>query len=895
MLQKLTHRIKYPEFPCLEFKKACPELMANLEAVKKLNQVTIEATFNCFLYYANHPVMISHSAKRGEIYNCNISAFIFLIADSGERKTTLDNFFRTSQDKYVKELEEEYRWNQQKRKELEELNIYLNAQKIFDPEDRKTKIRLKNLHEVYDSLYPYVVSAVPTPEGIEAAIKNGYPHHTVNISEAVSVFSAQQNMAQGFKKITSHFCLLKDGRFTPSAKRKDISKELINKGLELSPTEMSFSMYLAMQPIVMEKIFDKEFSVQQGFLPRCLICIPEPLGGTRVEEKETEEIVELYKQTKIFFKRKIADLYNRIVLRTKEGRVFLNKKEIRTNSEDEDLLKDFSHFFEPHVARDSYFHESIGFIHRRFEHLFTIAATIQLFENPDATTIKRDILLLSIKIYEFYIGQQVKAWNIGNKKISEYVEKDDPYVPLANRDFIYYLTKALKKKYNEIPEEFKIGNSIFRTVKKDYYHDVEFLRESINEAINKNEIKHVRGSRDTKGIYSLISNKEVSLTSFFPRFDISKYWDESDIAPYKKKYEEEEEDMNEEEEEEDESKETATVISLHSKKTHLKVVNHLSEEKKQEIKKTLLDVLKRNGVILNKENKALCPFHDEKTPSFSVENGIRYKCFGCDASGDVFDFIKAMEGKSFGEIARENKNIKPISAINEEIKEKKEPPIHEIWDQSQREYPLKNLKPYLTTRFGEFIDSYFSLTGEIRFNPSLYLTPQKNAPAMVAAIRKDGKLIGIHRTFLTPDLKDTLRDENGKRIKKILGGMKGGYTYINSFGSGEEKAIILCEGIESAIGLQILFTREENFKSLVKDKAVSIIACLNADNLLHQTFKDSHIILAGDNDETGRSKAEAAAKILKNFNKEVDTIYPKNLGEDFADEVWGKNILQIRI
>lgn len=44
----------------------------------------------------------------------------------------------------------------------------------------------------------------------------------------------------------------------------------------------------------------------------------------------------------------------------------------------------------------------------------------------------------------------------------------------------------------------------------------------------------------------------------------------------------------------------------------------------------------------------LCPFHSEKTPSFSVnrELGI-YKCFGCGESGDVISFIQKVEGLDF--------------------------------------------------------------------------------------------------------------------------------------------------------------------------------------------------------------------------------------------------------
>lgn len=46
----------------------------------------------------------------------------------------------------------------------------------------------------------------------------------------------------------------------------------------------------------------------------------------------------------------------------------------------------------------------------------------------------------------------------------------------------------------------------------------------------------------------------------------------------------------------------------------------------------------------------LCPFHNEKTPSFSVSNikGLYY-CFGCSAHGDAFEFISQTEGLSFKE------------------------------------------------------------------------------------------------------------------------------------------------------------------------------------------------------------------------------------------------------
>lgn len=46
----------------------------------------------------------------------------------------------------------------------------------------------------------------------------------------------------------------------------------------------------------------------------------------------------------------------------------------------------------------------------------------------------------------------------------------------------------------------------------------------------------------------------------------------------------------------------------------------------------------------------LCPFHSEKTPSFNVNANLQiYKCFGCDAAGDVFKFVMEQEGLTFPE------------------------------------------------------------------------------------------------------------------------------------------------------------------------------------------------------------------------------------------------------
>ena len=78
--------------------------------------------------------------------------------------------------------------------------------------------------------------------------------------------------------------------------------------------------------------------------------------------------------------------------------------------------------------------------------------------------------------------------------------------------------------------------------------------------------------------------------------------------------------------------------------------NRLLEDIRSRI--VLTDVVGKQVTLTRKgsEHSGLCPFHNEKTPSFTVsENKGFYHCFGCGAHGDVISFVMNTEGLSFPE------------------------------------------------------------------------------------------------------------------------------------------------------------------------------------------------------------------------------------------------------
>ncbi|NEU32377.1 DNA primase [bacterium LRH843] len=86
--------------------------------------------------------------------------------------------------------------------------------------------------------------------------------------------------------------------------------------------------------------------------------------------------------------------------------------------------------------------------------------------------------------------------------------------------------------------------------------------------------------------------------------------------------------------------------------------NRIADEKVELIRKTsdIVEVIS-DYVQLKKQGRqyiGLCPFHGEKTPSFSVSHDKQlYHCFGCGAGGNVFSFLMELEGFSFVEAVKQ--------------------------------------------------------------------------------------------------------------------------------------------------------------------------------------------------------------------------------------------------
>lgn len=275
----------------------------------------------------------------------------------------------------------------------------------------------------------------------------------------------------------------------------------------------------------------------------------------------------------------------------------------------------------------------------------------------------------------------------------------------------------------------------------------------------------------------------------------------------------------------------------------------------QELKQTasLLDIvsskikLKKDGA----NHSGLCPFHNEKSPSFKVK-GDMYKCFGCGKSGDVFSFVMESENTTFFEAVK-----KVAASINFELKE----------DTTNYIKPVERLTK-LNDKFLQHFESKrkisnntllrFGITESIEWMPKA----KTEIPVICFNYFKDEQLINIKFRGANKDMKLA---KDAELIFYNLDAIK------------DDKECVIVEGeidslsmYESGIYNCVSVPNGANVNGKVNLKYL--------DNCFDYFANKTKIIIATDNDAAGKRLSD---ELVRRFGKE--RCYKLEFPEDCKD------------
>ena len=271
-------------------------------------------------------------------------------------------------------------------------------------------------------------------------------------------------------------------------------------------------------------------------------------------------------------------------------------------------------------------------------------------------------------------------------------------------------------------------------------------------------------------------------------------------------------------------------------------------------------------VTLDRDNKGLCPFHEENTASFTVEPDKQfYHCFGCGEHGDVIDFIVSHTGVSFVDACK--------SLGGETLPEGK--PI-EKRPKRERIDPYKNYHPMPTDqriKAGEPID---------------LINPKRDGK-----IWKDATPAAVHPYYVGKELHGyVLRLESqGKKITPQVRHTDQGWALypfdsprplygLFTLQSDKSKQVLVVEG-EKAV---------DHIRRTVGDSVAVVSWCGGTSSVSKTDWKPlegRNIYVIPDHDNAGLKAAKEIIGIIKPKKLGIVLPEPKRpKGWDIADQEW---------
>jgi hypothetical protein len=377
------------------------------------------------------------------------SLFLIPLAESGERKTTVDGHAFAAQQRWEQKL----RVN--RAVELEAFRVShatweakskAIAKQYQKPGEAGSQAHQKELEQLGPEpekpLEPLLMSAEFTFEGLVRCLNIGQPIYGIIGSEGGQFVGGHGMTDESKQRTLSNINEVWDGR---PIKRVRADETITLPGRRVS-------MHLGMQPVVAQQLLTDELATKLGFLGRILICWPESLIGTRLHKEPPPQA----KQNVADFTTRVLAILEAPYPLVEDTRNELAPRPLPFSAEATKLYWEFADETEKAMAADGEYESIRPFAAKLPEHAARIAATIAGYQDIHVSELGRDDFVRGILIASYYAGEA--------KRIME-SSLADPDLMMAQKLLTWLSTEWKDKPTIQAREIYQFGPNAIRNRK----------------------------------------------------------------------------------------------------------------------------------------------------------------------------------------------------------------------------------------------------------------------------------------------------------------------------------------------------------------------------------------------------------------------------------------------
>jgi len=315
-----------------------------------------------------------------------LNSYHLSLAPTGERKSRVDQLVLQAHKEYEKEL----------------IKVGVLQESNNEEKDEGKRVIIETTTErvhTNPARHGHFILDEPTLAGIQHVLFTAQPSIGIYSDEGSQMLGGFSMKNGQMGQTIAALSKMWDGAPISRSRGGEATRKMYNRRC---------SQHLMIQPeIAKELMLSNKYMEEQGFLARFLMVAPKSTRGKRPLKKMSD----VQQSDLATYRRRVTEMLD-MVQYNEDGELIL--RHLTLSPEAVIYWEAFYEDVEPKLAENAEYSDIIGFASKALQHATKLAATLQLFDDPQSTEVSTEYMIKGITLIEYFMSELLRLTGVKN-------------------------------------------------------------------------------------------------------------------------------------------------------------------------------------------------------------------------------------------------------------------------------------------------------------------------------------------------------------------------------------------------------------------------------------------------------------------------------------------------